>query len=151
MKQAHTATCLISITGCCCVTCLVVATGNNLSLARKLTSRVDYRTLHLVYFYYTIRNRAHLKDARIASRYARIPIPICIIAIHLIIIQSTYPSTYLETCLTSSPTRFPTTAAPLATLYHGQRSFSSWPYRPNSAFHQGVPLLAEVEVLTSCF
>ena len=30
---------------------------------------------------------------------------------------------------------------------HRQRSFSSWPYRPNSAFHQGVPLLAEVEVL----
>ena len=38
------------------------------------------------------------------------------------------------------------------TLYLGQRSFSSWPYRPTSAFryfhlHQGVPLLAEVEVL----
>ena len=34
------------------------------------------------------------------------------------------------------------------TLHHGQRSFASWPCRPNSAFHhQGVPLLAEVEVL----
>ena len=35
------------------------------------------------------------------------------------------------------------------TLYHGQRSFSSWPSRPNSAFHyQGVPCSrAEVEVL----
>ena len=32
---------------------------------------------------------------------------------------------------------------PLPTLYLGQRSFSSWPYRPNSAFHyQGVSLLA---------
>ena len=35
------------------------------------------------------------------------------------------------------------------TLYYylGNRPFSSSPYRPNSAFHQGVPLLAEVEVL----